>query len=77
LRLAADYEVLSFLSINIIKLLTGKIILNIFSFRSHRSLKPRSIFILKNLFFVNSKLNGRKLELNTPLIQIITVRSSF
>jgi len=30
-------------------------------------LKPRSKFILKNLFFFNSKLNGRKLGFNTPL----------
>jgi len=51
-----------------IKLLRGKTILNIFSFQSHRTLKPRSKFILKILFLFNSKLNGRKLRFNTLLI---------
>jgi len=48
-------------------LLRGKIISNIFSFRDHRTLKPSSKFILKNLFFVQFKTNGRKLGFNTPL----------
>jgi len=51
---------------DVIKLLSGKRILNIFNFRSHKTLKPRSKFILKNLFFVQ-KLNNRKLGFNTPL----------
>jgi len=52
---------------DVIKLLRGKIILNIFSVQGNITLKPRSKFILKNYFFFNSKLNGRKLEFNTPL----------
>jgi len=44
-----------------IKLLRGKRVSNIFSVRDHRK------FILKNLIFFNSKLNGRKLGFNTPL----------
>jgi len=36
-----------------------------FSFRGHITLKSRSKLILKNLFLFNSKLNGRKLGLNT------------
>jgi len=41
--------------------------ISIFSFRSHRTLKPRSKFILK-IFFVQFKtINGRKLWFNTPL----------
>jgi len=51
-----------------LSLLRGKIILNIFSFRGHRILKPRSEFSLKNLIFLNSKLSGRKLRFNSPLI---------
>jgi len=39
-----------------------------FSFRGHRTLKPRSKFILRNLIFYQFKLNGRKLGFNTPLI---------
>jgi len=55
-----------------IKLLRRKRISNIFSVRGHRTLKPRSKFIskkfiLKNLIFFNSKLNGRKLGFNTSL----------
>jgi len=38
-----------------------------FGVRGHRTLKPRSEFISKNLIFFNSKLNGRKLGFNTPL----------
>jgi len=52
---------------DVIKLLREKIISNIFSVRGHRTLKPRSKVISKNLIFFNSKLNGRKLEFNTPL----------
>jgi len=55
MRLAADYEVLKFSKNDVIKLLREKIILNIFSFRGRRTLKPRSKFILKNLFFVQFK----------------------
>jgi len=51
LMLAADYEVLSFFKNDVIKFLRGKIILNMFSFRSYGTLKPRPKFILKNLFF--------------------------
>jgi len=40
---------------------------NIFSVRGHRTLKPRSKFISRTLIFFNSKLNGRKLGLNTSL----------
>jgi len=36
-------------------------------FRDHRTLKPRSKFILKNLFLFDSKLNGQKLDFNIPL----------
>jgi len=43
----------------------GKIISNIIRFRVHRTLKLGSNFILKNLIFFNSKLNGRKLGFNT------------
>jgi len=48
-------------------LLKKKIILNIFSFQGHRTLKRRSKFISKNLFFVDLKLNDQKLEFNTSL----------
>jgi len=48
-------------------LLRGKIILNIFSFRGHSTLKPRSKLISKNLFLFISKINDQKLEFNTPL----------
>jgi len=48
-------------------MLKGKRILNIFTFRGHRTLKSRSKFIFKNLFLFNSKLNGRKLGFITPL----------
>jgi len=49
-------------------LLRRKIILNIFSFRVHRTLKSISKFISKIYFLFNLKLNGQKLEFNTPLI---------
>jgi len=52
---------------DVIKLLRGIRISNIFSFRSHKTLKPRSKHILKIYFLFNSKLNGRKLGFNTPL----------
>jgi len=55
---------------DVIKLLRSKIILNIFSFRGHRTLKPKSKLILKIYFLFNSKLNGRKLRFNTPLIML-------
>jgi len=39
-----------------------------FSFRGHKTLKPRSKFISKNLFkLFNSELNGQKLEFNNLL----------
>jgi len=65
LRSAANYdevvEVLGVFKDDVIKLLREKIISNIFIFRDHRILKPKSKFILKNIIFFNSKLNGRKL----------------
>jgi len=63
LRLAADYEVLEVLVGNVIKLLSGKIISNIFSVRGYRTLKPRSKFISKNL---------RKLGFNIPVKKFFT-----
>jgi len=51
---------------DVIKLLKGIRISNIFSFQGHRTLNPRSKFILKNLI-LNSKLNSGKLWFNTPL----------
>jgi len=47
--LAADYEILDFLRMTSLSCL-GEKFLNIFSFRGHRTLKPRSKFIFKNLF---------------------------
>jgi len=44
---------------DVIKLLREKIILNIFSFRGHRTLKAGSKFILTFYFLFNSKPNGR------------------
>jgi len=61
--LAADYK-FKFSKNDVIKLLSGEIILNIFSFRGHRTFKPRSKFILKIYVLFNSKLNGRKLGFN-------------
>jgi len=51
-------------------LLRGKIILNIFSFQGHRTVKPRSKFVSKIYFLFNSKPNSQKLEFNTPLIYV-------
>jgi len=47
---------------DVIKLLKEKIISNIFSFRCHRTLKLRSKFILKNLFFIQFKTNWSKIR---------------
>jgi len=47
---------------DVIKLLRGKIISNIFSFRGHRTLKPRSKFSLKNLIFSQFKTNWSKIR---------------
>jgi len=63
--LAADFEVFKVLHDDVIKLLRGKRISNIFSFRGHRTLKLRPKFILKIYFLFNSKLNGRKVGFNT------------
>jgi len=46
---------------DVIKLLK-KINLNIFSFRSHRTLKPRSKFISKNLIFSQFKTKWSKIK---------------
>jgi len=47
---------------DIIKILSGKIISNTFSFRGHRTLKSRLKFILKNLFFVQFKTKWSKIK---------------
>jgi len=67
MRLAADYEDVEVLMNHddVIKLLKERIISNIFRFQGHRTMKPRSKFILKNLFFFfNLKLNGSNLGFN-------------
>jgi len=51
---------------DVIKLLREKIILNIFSFRSHKTLNPRSKLISKIYILFNLKLNSRKLGFYTP-----------
>jgi len=56
---------------DVINLLKGKRISNIFRFRDHRFLKLRSKFVFKNLCFFNSKLNGLKLGFNIPLRKAI------
>jgi len=40
----------------------GKRISNIFLFQGHKTLKPRSKFILKNLFFVQFKTKWSKIR---------------
>jgi len=52
---------------DVIKLLRGKRISNILIFRSHRTPKLRSKFILKNLFFVQFKTKWSKIRVITPL----------
>jgi len=47
----------------VIKILRGKIILNIFSFRSYITLKPRLKFILKNLLLVQFKTKWSKIKI--------------
>jgi len=51
--LAADHEVFDCWGSHdhVIKLLRGKVIPNIFSYRGHRTLKPRLKFIVKDLYF--------------------------
>jgi len=49
------------------KLLRGKIISNIFSFRGDSTLKPRSKFILKNLIFSQFKTKWSKIRVYAPL----------
>jgi len=51
---------------DVINLLRGKRILNIFSFQGHRTLKPRSKFNSKNLFFVQFKTKWSIIGFNTP-----------
>jgi len=47
---------------NVIKLLREKRISNIFRFQGHRTLKPRSKFIIKNLFFYQFKSQWSKIR---------------
>jgi len=52
---------------DVINLLRGKIILNIFSFQGLRTLKPISKIHLKKSYFFAQFKNGQKLGFNTPL----------